>query len=182
MLLFFKINRVLINTKITRCKTFVILLYLYLLPSGEFKKTKTTCSFYLSQLYLKCYKIDLQQQLTMHLVTRIDVNWCMFCVFIDSGSYDVLLRLHLSAYFLYHVPNDRVTFYDMHSSVFNIEVLSSSHLFICNTRLLFFLATHFWYNLDRADSGASRGDTILVRGVSDLCRTTSLHARYCHNT
>lgn len=53
-------------------------------------------------------------------------------------SYDVLFRLHLSAYFLLHVLNDRVTFYDMHSSVFNIEVLPSSHLFICYTRLLFF--------------------------------------------
>lgn len=81
------------------------------------------------------------------------VNWCMFCVFIDPGSYDVLFRLHLSAYFLHHVPNDRVTFYDMHSSVFNIEVPSSSHLFICNTRLLSFPATHFWYNIDRAESG-----------------------------
>lgn len=68
-------------------------------------------------------------------------------------SYDVLFRLHLSAYFLLHVLNDKVTFYDMHSSVFSIEVLSSSHLFICNTRLLFFSATHFWYNLDSPESG-----------------------------
>lgn len=81
------------------------------------------------------------------------VNWCMFCVFIDPGSYDVLFRLHLSAYFLHHVSNDRVTFYDMHSLVFNIEVPSSSHLLICNTRLLSFPATHFWYNHDRTESG-----------------------------
>lgn len=126
----------LINTKITRCKTFVILLFLLLFTTMWWvKKKNPTCPFCLSHLNLECWSATT----IGHALSNS--YWCkpvdVLCLhWLDS--YDVLFRLHLSAYFLLHVLNDKVTFYDMHSSVFNIEVLPSSHLFICYTRLLFF--------------------------------------------